>query len=138
MIPNLPFNPNSDLQQLNIQLAALMQELQFLLIENIDDTNIANNGISASKLNIAQLAQIVADLGTITAGVLQNVQITTAFTNITDGVATLQAQLAAKANIANTTGNNTHDHGIPNGTVLMVNGGGTVTFNSNTHSHTQQ
>lgn len=138
MIPNLPFNPNSDLQQLNTQLAALMQELQFLLIENIDDTNIADNGISASKLNITQLAQIVANLGTITSGVLQNVQITTAFTNITDGVMTLQAQLAAKANIANTTGNNTHDHGIPNGTVLMVNGGGTVTFNSNTHSHTQQ
>ena len=32
-----------------------------------------------------------------------------------------------------------HDHGIPNGTVLMVNGGGTVTFSSGggfSHSHT--
>ncbi len=138
MIPNLPFNPNSDLQQLNTQLAALMQELQFLLIENLDDTNIADNGISASKLNIAQLAQIVADLGTITAGVLQNVQITTAFTNISDGATTLSTHLNNKATKTTSTTNNTHDHGIPNGTVLMVNGGGTVTFNSNTHSHTQQ
>lgn len=138
MIPNLPVKTNADLQGLANNLAQLMQELELILTSNISTDNLADDAVTASKINVTTLAQIVADLGTITAGILQNVQITTAFTNITDGVNTLQAQLAAKANIANTTGNNTHDHGIPNGTVLMVNGGGTVTFNSNTHSHTQQ
>lgn len=55
-------------------------------------------------------------------------------------LATALAAKAAKsvATSSHTQGN--HNHGIPDGTVLMVNGGGTVTFSASggfTHSHTQ-
>lgn len=138
MIPNLPVKTNADLQGLANNLAQLMQELEFILTSNISTDNLADDAVTASKINVTTLAQIVADLGTITAGILQNVQITTAFTNISDGATTLSTHLNNKATKTTSTTSNTHDHGIPNGTVLMVNGGGTVTFNSNTHSHTQQ
>lgn len=138
MIPNLPVKTNADLQGLANNLAQLMQELELILTSNISTDNLADDAVTASKINVTTLAQIVADLGTITAGILQNVQITTAFTNISDGATTLSTHLNNKATKTTSTTTNTHDHGIPNGTVLMVNGGGTVTFNSNTHSHTQQ
>lgn len=39
---------------------------------------------------------------------------------------------------SSTSTDGSHNHGIPNGTVLMVDGGGTVTFvTSGSHSHTQ-
>jgi len=137
MIPNLSYSNVKDLNELNVQLARIMQELQYLLINNVDDTNIANDGISASKLNIATLASIVADLGTITAGILNNVTISTSFSNINDGTITLTTHLNNKATKSTATSSYTHNHGIPNGTVLLVSGGGTVTFSSDTHSHTQ-
>jgi hypothetical protein len=51
----------------------------------------------------------------------------------------LQTYLNGKAGVgANTSSAGGHTHGIPNGTVLMVDGGGTVTFSSEPdHSHTQ-
>lgn len=137
MIPNIPYAQSKDINELNLQLSRIMQELDFLLTNNIDDTNISDDGISASKLNIATLASIVADLGTITAGILNNVTISTSFSNINDGATTLTTHLNNKATKTTATSSYTHNHGIPNGTVLMVNGGGTVTFTSDTHSHTQ-
>ena len=55
------------------------------------------------------------------------------------GVQSLQAYLDAKATSGvSTGGSGSHNHGIPDGTVLMVNGGGTVTFNSvANHTHAQ-
>lgn len=137
MIPNIRYAQSKDINELNMQLGRIMQELTYLLTTNLDDTNIADNGISASKLNIATLASIVADLGTITAGILQNVSISTSFSNIDDGATTLTTHLNNKATKSTATSSDTHNHGIPNGTVLLVSGGGTVTFNSYTHSHTQ-
>ena len=137
MIPNIPYAQSKDINDLNMQLSRIMSELEYLLTNNIDDTNIADDGISASKLNVATLASIVADLGTITAGILNNVTITTSFSNISDGTNTLATQLGNKATKSTATSTYTHNHGIPNGTVLMVNGGGTVTFTSDSHSHTQ-
>jgi hypothetical protein len=51
----------------------------------------------------------------------------------------LQQDLDAKATSgASTSTDGLHNHGIPNGTVLLVDGGGTVTFvSSGSHSHTQ-
>lgn len=137
MIPNLAIDTQADLNVLKLQLGQIMQELEYVLTNNIDDANLADDGISASKLNVANLAQIVADLGTITAGILNNVTISTSFSNINDGATTLTTHLNGKATKTTATSNDTHDHGIPNGTVLLVSGGGTVTFTSNTHSHTQ-
>jgi hypothetical protein len=52
---------------------------------------------------------------------------------------TLQAALNSKADAGISTGlSGSHNHGIPNGTVLMVDGGGTVTWSSaGSHSHAQ-
>lgn len=66
-----------------------------------------------------------------------------AYADFSDGTTDLQTRLAAKATAGASTSSHiqgNHNHGIPDGTVLMVDGGGTVTFSASggfTHSHTQ-
>lgn len=84
--------------------------------------------------------EIFADTGDIylTAGadVILN---TSDWSNFKNQNESLQDSLNAKANSGTSTGlSGSHNHGIPNGTVLMVNGGGTVVWSvAGNHSHSQ-
>lgn len=88
--------------------------------------------------------ELFADFGNIylTSGgnVIQNKP---DWSNFQNQSGSLQDSLNGKANYGSSTSSASgggHNHGIPNGTVLMVDGGGTVTwsvYGGFTHSHTQ-
>lgn len=62
-----------------------------------------------------------------------------ALNNLSSSISSLSSAISSKATSgASTSSVGNHNHGIPDGTVLMVDGGGTVTFvSSGGHSHTQ-
>ncbi len=65
--------------------------------------------------------------------------LTTSINDLSTTVDVLTTTVAGKATLGNPTSTDgLHNHGVPDGTVLMVNGGGTVTFSqSGSHSHTE-
>lgn len=146
--PRIVMDPTNDL------FVAYETATDYIALEPIGSFN------SAPGLNIVQGANnVVMGFGagsTSTVGLYSSVEFEmrmpngllmpgntmwTDFTNLknlTSGL-NLQQTLNAKATAgAATSTDGSHNHGIPNGTVLMVDGGGTVTFvTSGSHSHTQ-
>lgn len=82
-VPQIPTPPDTDditalreyIQKLANVTAMAMKELDWLLNGNMDVKNIRANSIVAKLINVDQLSAISANLGTITAGLLQAVTI---------------------------------------------------------------
>ena len=79
-VPGPPSNP--DLQTLAKYVsdvanlfAVLCKEMDYLLNGSLDVNNIRAKGIKAQNIDVDKLSAIAADLGTITAGVINGIQI---------------------------------------------------------------
>lgn len=81
--PKIPGPPNKpDLQALSAYvgqlanlLAVLSKELDYLLNGSLDVNNIRAHSITADTLNVDELSAITANLGTITAGIINGIEI---------------------------------------------------------------
>jgi hypothetical protein len=67
-------DPNASLKQVIDSLADLMGTLNFLLNGNLDVKNVRAKSITADRMNVQKLSAIAADLGHITAGLIEAVK----------------------------------------------------------------
>lgn len=74
--PNLPkVNGAMSVEDLANLVAILIKELSWLLTGNLDVKNIRAKSITADRMNVNELSAISADLGHITAGLIEAITI---------------------------------------------------------------
>lgn len=75
-IPNLPrVDGDMKLEDLANLVARMIKEMEWLLTGNLDVHNIRAKSITADRMKVDQLSAISADLGHITAGLVEAVTI---------------------------------------------------------------
>lgn len=90
-IPSPPNNPDlrtlaNYVSEVANLFAVMSKELDYLLNGSLDVNNIRAHSITAETLNVDELSAITANLGTITAGIINGIQIFGSYIATADGV----------------------------------------------------